>query len=386
MKVCFVGLDNLALVAPEYRHHRVGGESVQQTLLARALARRGHEVSMVVADHGQADGAVWDAIRTFKAYRPDAGVPVLRFIHPRWTGVWSALARADAELYYTSCAGMQVGLVGLFCRRFRRRFVFRAASNADCDSSRLRLIVPIARDRWLYAQGLRRADAILVQSASQAEALARSYALSSRVAGMLVEEPLPAAARDVDVLWVGNIQGLKRPDRVLELAERLPEVKIHMVGAPLPGHEALFRAVSEAAAAKTNLAFHGAMSYRDTNELYGRARVLVNTSDIEGFPNSYLQAWISGVPVVTLIDPDRVIERRGLGVAATSPAQIADAVRRLLREPAAWKAASDRCRAFMAQEYAEDKVLPAYLETLDQVVRIDRASAKIIVPSAARHV
>jgi len=112
---------------------------------------------------------------------------VLRFIHPRWTGTWSALARADADVYYTSCAGMQVGLIALFCRRHRRRLVFRAASDTDCDRSRL--LVRFARDRWLYGYGLRRAHAILVQSAWQQETLARSYGLSSRVAGMLVEKP-----------------------------------------------------------------------------------------------------------------------------------------------------------------------------------------------------
>src|SRR5258706_12067839 len=117
MKICLVGLDNLPVLAPEYREHVIGGESVQQTLLARALARRGHEVNMVAADYGQADGARWDAIRVFKAYRPDAGLPLLRFVHPRWTGIWSALARADAELYYTSCAGMLAGLVAAFCKR-----------------------------------------------------------------------------------------------------------------------------------------------------------------------------------------------------------------------------------------------------------------------------
>ena len=39
MKICLLGLDNLPVLAPEYREHTVGGESVQQTLLARALAR-----------------------------------------------------------------------------------------------------------------------------------------------------------------------------------------------------------------------------------------------------------------------------------------------------------------------------------------------------------
>jgi len=56
VKICFLGLDNLAVLAPQYGRHPAGGEAVQQTLLARALARRGHEVSMVVADLGQPDG------------------------------------------------------------------------------------------------------------------------------------------------------------------------------------------------------------------------------------------------------------------------------------------------------------------------------------------
>jgi hypothetical protein len=46
-----------------YSRHGVGGEQVQHTLLARALARRGHEVSMVVADYGQADAARVDEAR-----------------------------------------------------------------------------------------------------------------------------------------------------------------------------------------------------------------------------------------------------------------------------------------------------------------------------------
>src|SRR5690348_1474195 len=384
MKICLVGLDNLPVLAPEYRHHIIGGESVQQTLLGRALARRGHDVSMIVADHGQADAEEREAIRIFKAYRPGAGIPVLRFIHPRWTNTWSALARADADLYYTSCAGMHVGLVALFCRRHRKRFVFRTASDTDCDGSRL--LVPFARDRWLYAHGLRRADAVLVQSAAQREALARNYGLAGRVAGMLVESPPPVAARDIDVLWVSNIRRVKRPDRILDLAEELPELKIHMVGGPLPGEEDLFEEVRDRAAAKATLTFHGRVPYPDASDLYGRARILVNTSDVEGFPNSYLQAWIRGVPVVTLIDPDRTIEREGLGVAVSAVAQIPAAVRRLLRDATAWKAASDRCRAFMAREHSEDKILAPYLDTFEEIMRLDARDEKLLMSNEPRHV
>jgi len=376
MKICFVGLQNLPVLAAKYRDRYVGGEAVQQTLLARALARRGHEVSMVVEDCGQPDGARWQGIRTLKAYRVDAGLPGLRFIHPRWTGMWTALARAGADVYYTSCAGMQVGLLALFCRRARRRLVFRAASDSDCDGSRL--LVRFARDRRLYEYGLRRADSILVQSELQAEALRRNYGLAGRVAGMLVEDPGPAPARDIDVLWVGNIRRVKRADRILELADRLPQAGIHMIGGPVAGEEALFEEIEHEAAVRPNISFHGRLPYLDASGVYGRARVLVNTSDVEGFPNTYLQAWIRGVPVVTLIDPDGVIAREGLGVHLSDPARFPEAVARLLANAAPWRAASERCRGFAAREYSEERVLAPYLETLEALARPSAGRARMV--------
>lgn len=384
MKICLVGLHNLSVLAPGFRNHLVGGEPVQQTLLARALARRGYEVSMVVADYGQVDGLECRGIRVFKAYRPHAGLPVLRFIHPRWTQLWSALMRADADVYYTSCAGMEVGLLALFCKYFGKRLVFRSASDADCDKSRL--LIEYARDRRLYGYGLRRADAVLVQSSAQAQTLMRSYGLKGRVAGMLVETPVTAPSHDLDVLWVGNIRRLKRPDRILELAAQFPQFSFHMVGGALPGEEALYEEVREAAANIPNLCFHGRLSYWDANAMYGRARLLVNTSDVEGFPNSYLQAWIRGVPVVTLIDPDGVIEREGLGVTADSPAQLPGIIASLLQSRRDWQDASDRCRRFMDREFGEDRILSVYLDTFEELMRPGAPGARVIPPKEARHV
>jgi len=380
MKICFVGLDNLPVLAPEFRHLPIGGESVQQTLLARALARRGSQVSMVVADWGQEDGRRWDGIRVFKAYRPRAGMPVLRFIHPRWTGLWSALARVDADVYYTSCAGMHVGLVAIFCRRHGRGFVFRAASDPDCDRARLPLLIRYARDRWLYRHGLTHAHAILVQSTAQAAALARSYGLAAKIAGMLVDPPRPAPRRDIDLLWVGNLKRVKRPDRMLELARLLPDARVHVAGGETGGEEALFEAFERGAAVLPNLTYHGRLPYAEACALYGRARVLVNTSDVEGFPNAYLQAWTHGVPVVTLIDPDGLIAREGLGLAAASPEALAEAVQRLLTDAAAWNEASERCRRYMARHYDEERILADYLDAFREAGRAATRGREALSP------
>ena len=42
------------------------------------------------------------------------------------------------------------------------------------------------------------------------------------------------------------------------------------------------------------------------------AALLLCTSDEEGFPNMFTQAWASGTPIVTLkVDPDNIIEKMG---------------------------------------------------------------------------
>ena len=182
LKVCFVCLEGLPVLAREFNRHGIGGEEVQHTLLARALAARGHEVSMVVADYGQPDAARWQGVTTRKAYRLDAGWPVVRFVHPRWTGVWGALRRADADVYYLSCAGMLVGLVALFCRLHRRRLVFRTAHDTDCQPDRL--LIRFARDRKLYGYGIRSADVILTQSVTQQSDLMNNHGLATRRAAV----------------------------------------------------------------------------------------------------------------------------------------------------------------------------------------------------------
>lgn len=375
MKICFLGLQDLPVLAPEYNRHYIGGEEVQHTLVARALARRGHRVSMVVADYGQEDGASWDGIRTYKAYRLDAGMPVLRFFHPRWTGVWSALRRADADIYYVSCAGMQLGLTAMFCRWYGRRLVFRIASDTDCDPHRL--LIPEQpllhlRDKWLYEYGLQRAHGILAQSERQRQAMLANYGRESRIAAMLVEKPkqnIPYPERDIDVLWVGNIRPVKRPDLAIALAERIPGIRLHMVGGGEAGSPQLYDEIRKKASTVPNLVFHGRVPYHEVGVLYERAKVFVNTSDFEGFPNTYLQSWVRGVPVVAFFDPDGLIKREGLGRAASSLDEMAESIKRYLADSEALETVGARCRAYMAKEYGEDRVLAPYFEVFESAYK-----------------
>ena len=363
MRICLVSLRALPALSEEHKHERLGGAEVQHAQLAAALVRLGHEVRLVVADFGQRDGAVYEGVTTLKAFRESAGLPGLRFIHPQWTGLWSAIARADADVYYYSCAGMILGMLALYCGRHDRRLVFRVASDVDCDPDKVE--IRRRRDRWLYQYGLKRTDAVLVQTVNQQQALLKNYGLPSTVVGMLVAPPsrsAAAAAKDIDVLWVANLRQIKRPDRLVAIARAIPGTRFHMAGAMVPGEEELYKRIEAEARELPNLTFHGAVPYMDVGKLFDRARVFANTSELEGFPNTYLQAWVRGIPVVTTFDPDGLVKSAGLGSSHTSVPEMIEGLEELLHSEAAYGSAREAALQFMDQRFGEKSVLASYLD------------------------
>jgi glycosyltransferase involved in cell wall biosynthesis len=358
-RICFVGLDNYPVLNPQCRGY-FGGESVQQTLLARAFQTAGYGVSMVVIDYGQPDGEVIDGIQVLKAYGARAGLPVIRFAHPRLTGIMRALAEADADVYYQSCAGAMTGFVAWFCHRRSRQFVFRLAHDTDVMPGQQ--LIGLQRDRLIYEYGLRRADVIAAQSRQQMELLARNYGLASVPVDMVVEIPdrLPAGERDIDVLWVNNLRDFKRPDWVLDIARALPDVRFCMIGGAVPGNEGLAAGIAQEAEGIENLQVLGAVPYHEVNEYFGRARLFLNTSSSEGFPNSYLQAWARGTPVVACFDPDRLIEREGMGWTAPDQPGLVECLDRVLRDEPGRGDAARRGRAYVLARHSGPAIVAQY--------------------------
>ena len=365
LRICFVGIANLPALAPEYAHLGIGGAELQQSLVAKALVKRGLQVSMVVGDYGQPDKACWSGVTTFKAYRLNAGIPVIRFFHPRWSKVWAALRRADADVYYISCAGVLVWQVALFARLFHRKTVFRIASDSDCDPRTL--LVPTWRDRKLYQYFLPAIDTVLAQTQRQREMLMRNFNRKSQIVAPIAEaaaQRLPFHKRSIHVLWVGNFRPLKRAELLLSLAERFPAMNFHIAGGALAGHAEYFESMRRKAAALPNVKFHGTVLYQEIGKLFEDARVFVNTSETEGFPNTFLQAWSGGAPVVTFLDPGEIIAREGLGRSVANIDDMADAVATLATDQSLWEATSARCCRYMDREYDPAAAANPYLNAL----------------------
>ena len=364
-RICIVGLEDYPLLCGEQDRSYVGGESVQRVLLARAWRDLGLDVSMIVHDHGQGARRKVDGITAIVAHSRQAGVPVLRFVHPRITRLLGALMTADADIYYQSCAGVHTGIVAWHCRSAGKKFVFRVASDVDCLPGHQ--LIRYWRDRKLFEYGLRRADLVATQTTHQGELLLNHYCLPSCVVNMAVEAPGRECVpnRDIDVLWLSNLQPVKRPELALELARRMPGVRFALAGGPMAGAQTYYDDVLEAAARLPNVSILGPVRYAETGALFARSRVFLNTSSVEGFPNTFLQAWIRGAPVVTFFDPDGIVQKKQLGRVANSLDDMREAIHSLLNDEGRREAIGQRARTFAQRSFTPASVAGRYLDLLD---------------------
>ncbi len=333
-----------------------GGAEVQGAFLAGALRRAGHDVRIIVSDLGD-EPFPFDAIEAFDS---SAGIRGLRFVHPRITGIWRALARADADVYYQRNAGMVTAVVAAFCRMHGRTFVYGAGS--DVDFSLRRNAAGGPRDRVLFSLGVRASHGVVVQNRAQERAARRAVPgwRVCRIPNGVEPEPEPREPGGRYVAWVGALWRIKRPDRVLDLARRLPDVPFVVVGGKMAGEPDVADAIARRAHGLGNVRLTGRIPHARVREVLREAAVLVNTSEVEGFPNAYLEAWACGVPVVTLNDVDGIVADAGVGVVCASLDEQAAAVRDLVQDAAKRREMGRRARRLVDERFAPEPIARRY--------------------------
>jgi glycosyltransferase involved in cell wall biosynthesis len=375
--ICFVAPNAWPVFSRDRDIKLVGGAEVQQSGLARLFLRAGYRVSLVCLDFGQPQDAVIDGITVHKTYRLDAGIPVLRFFHPRLSSVWRALRAVDADVYYQRSAGMLTAVVAEFCRRHGKRSIYAGASDMDFIPGKQQ--IRLARDRWLFEYGLSRVDCVVVQNETQRESCRASYGREATLIPSCYELPEVSRPGRVDaasrprgdaVLWVGTVHDYKRPEMLLELARRLPHRRFVIIGgSAAPGERLLpgyFELIRDEAAKLPNVEMTGFLPLAEVEPWFERGRILVNTSIYEGMPNTFLQAWARGIPTLATVDVGARVNGKPVYATFQNIDDAAAEIERLFGDDLHWARASARCLEYFNREHSSDEVLRRYSRLFDQ--------------------
>ncbi|WP_454065131.1 glycosyltransferase family 4 protein [Candidatus Nitrospira salsa] len=342
----------------------VGGSERYQWLLARALVSAGWCVTVGV--HTELP---------YKESREIDGVKFIGIGNGNTLLAWYKFLRWERpDWWQWQCSSHWLGPAGIMAKLSRVRLIFSAMHDRDVQPR----TALSRRSRWwmLYAWGLLWADRIFVQHQGQLAGLdpklqSKAFLLPG-IVQLIHRATGDHVNREPYVAWVGVLREVKRPDLLLEIAKQIPHIHFVVCGGPTahrtsPGYcERIIRELGSL----HNVEYLGHVPPEDALGVIAGASILLSTSDEEGFPSVFLEAWSFGTPTVSLnIDPDGIIQHKGLGTLAGNVNKAIADIEFLMKTPEVCKKMAIRAQQHVSEGHCETAAVRAFEHGLGSASR-----------------
>jgi len=340
-----------------------GGAELQIKSLVERLVGRDHlDLHFAARSVGAGPAPHGYTLHTLRARRALAGTYLLEL-----PGLMTLLRQVAPDVIYQRVGCAYTGAAAWYARRHRCRMVWHVSSDRDLTALPWSFSPrsPIEQlNRRLIDYGARYATSIIVQSTSQQRLAAQRFGRRDAIRipnfHRGPSSALSKPASPVTVCWIGNVKEIKRPEVFLRLARAFAatdNVDFVMVGARQMRERDWARFVAEVREV-ANLRYLGAQTPASVDELLARAHILVNTSPVEGFPNTFVEAWLRDVSVVSLVvNPDGVFDGERAGICASgSFDKLVISVRRLVEAPELRDAINLRAKELAGADYSERNI------------------------------
>jgi glycosyltransferase involved in cell wall biosynthesis len=284
----------------------------------------------------------------------------------------------NPDLIYQRGVRAHVGIVVKWCKRNNKKLVLGISSEANCsrrgilDLNNFFLSYPFKiLDSFLSVTGLKNADIIVAQNHIQQKLLLQNFNRDSIIIPNGHPIPLsPIKKSDLPIVcWIANIKENKQPQLFIKLADKCRDLNVKFVFAGRPGKGSCQRNIIEETKKVPNLTYLGELPLKKTNELLLKSSLFVNTSIIEGFPNTFIQAWMRENPVVSLnCDPDDIIKSYKIGYHSGKFEQLTKDVRYLLENEEIRKKMGKKAREYAIKNHNIEKISKQYLEVFNKLL------------------
>lgn len=331
-------------------HFGGGGAEFQTAQMALRLADSGLETAHIVYPvKNLAETPERLTVVARNAYQGEGG-PLAKMREAR--AIWKSLKEADARVNILRAYGLHLVVGALFSRLHRRPWVMSGSNDLEFMPEKR----SGPRAGRLYHWAIQSADSIVTQTSQQLQIAKREFpgVGDFDVIRSFAEPAEPAAGPFEAFLWAGRVVDYKRPLEYAELARALPEARFRMVLVEMPDSPPEMVAALRAAGEELdNLEILDAMPRAGILDLMERTTAVVVTSEHEGMPNVFLEAWAREIPVLTLsFDPDERVSNDGLGIsAAGSREAFVEGARRLWGDPDLRRQMGARGRDYIARNH-----------------------------------
>lgn len=253
--------------------------------------------------------------------------------------LYQALKKIAPDIVYQNGLSGVSGIAAVYAKRMGARLICQICSDQSImplPKSGVKAFLKNGVDQVLRNYGLRHADKIAGQTESQNQLLHRFHG-SYCDAVIPLGHPLPTGqikkGERVNVVWIGNLRPVKRPELFVRLANAFShrtDIKFTMIGGaigPVDQHTEILRQIERT----PNIDYLNKKTQEEVNQCLSKGHILINTSDCEGFSNTFVQAWMREVPILSLkVDPDGVLTRERIGLHSQTIDQMIEDVASLV--------------------------------------------------------
>ena len=166
----------------------------------------------------------------------------------------------------------------------------------------------------------------------------------------------------LNVLWMGRLTRVKRPDRVIEIAKHYPEVNFIMAG------DGELRQELEAMS-PDNVYFLGVQS---SDEMFSLADIVLLTSDSEGMPLTLIEGQMAGVPAIAtdVGSVSEIVEHEATGlVTSTQIGQMISSLGRLMDDSMLRSTMSENARERALSSFSIETMVDSHIQVYKQALK-----------------
>lgn len=240
--------------------------------------------------------------------------------------LYRKLVEIKPDVIYQRVYSPYTGVCAYYAGKTSCKFIWHVSHDGDVRPGTLKLskkLLTRPLEPIFSNYGRRHTDIVITQTNRQKWLLEENFGVKT-AAVISNFHPSPAEqSTKLDgfrVVWIGNFKPIKRPEIFLQLAKDLvdlPDIQFEMIGRM--GNMREYGKLHEAIRQQENLEYCGEKSQDEVNAVLASSHLFVNTSTEEGMPNTFIQAWMRGVPVLSLdVDIDGILAEGQCGYLALS--------------------------------------------------------------------
>ncbi len=327
-----------------------GGAELQMYLLANQLAENPiFEILFLVGNYKQKCKIKKGNIKLIKSINMLSDETFISKLFKSIRYIF-LLIKLNPDVIITTTFNPIAGVTSFYKKTFKKKHIHRSASNADTDTSRIK---ENGFSGKMFKYGLEHADVILCQNGEQQKLLKKNHNKETIKLKNVFEIKSRKSTNKNYVLWVGRYINLKKPELFLDLAKQNKDNMFIMI---CSYHQKDFKGwnkLKQQAEQIPNLTFIEKVPFVDIQNYFNESKLFVNTSDFEGFPNTFLQAAQGKTPIVSLnVNPDNFITKYNCGIYCKNDFKImVEETKQLLKNEAELKLKGENCFQYLKNNH-----------------------------------